>query len=54
MTYVAVSNVMLFLLQINIDNKTEKAVMLEQELKAKEGKLSRMEELLAETRNKLR
>ncbi|KDR21241.1 centrosomal protein of 135 kDa isoform X2 [Zootermopsis nevadensis] len=40
-------------LLINIDNKTEKAVMLEQELKAKEGKLSRMEELLAETRNKL-
>jgi hypothetical protein len=43
-----------FLLQISIDNKTEKAAMLEQELKAKEDKLLRMEELLTETRKKLR
>jgi hypothetical protein len=45
---------MLFLLQISIDNKTEKSAMLEQELKAKEDKLARVEELLTETRKKLR
>jgi hypothetical protein len=45
---------MLFLLQISIDNKTEKSAMLDQELKAKEDKLARVEELLTETRKKLR
>jgi hypothetical protein len=45
---------LVFLLQISIDNKTEKAAMLEQELKAKEDKVLRMEELLTEIRKKLR
>ncbi|XP_023719195.1 centrosomal protein of 135 kDa isoform X2 [Cryptotermes secundus] len=40
-------------LLINIDNKTERAVTLEQELKAKEDRLQKTEEALTETRKKL-
>lgn len=48
------SNIVLFLMQVSIDNKTEKAAMLEQELKATEDKLLKKEEALAEARKKLR
>lgn len=44
----------MFLLQISIDNKTERAAALEQELKAKEDRLQKAEEALTETRKKLR
>lgn len=48
------SNIVLFLMQVSIDNKTEKAEMLEQELKATEDKLLKEEKALAEARKKLR
>jgi hypothetical protein len=44
----------MFFLQISIDNKTERAVALEQKLKAKEDMLLKAEEALTETRKKLR
>lgn len=48
------SNTVLFLIQINIDNKTEKAAILEQELKSTEDRLLKTEEALTEARKKLR
>ena len=48
------SNIVLFLIQVSIDNKTEKAAMLEQELKATEDRLLKKEEALTEARKKLR
>jgi hypothetical protein len=45
---------MVFLSQISIDNKTERTVALEQELRAKEDRLMKTEEALTEIRNKLR
>jgi predicted ATP-grasp superfamily ATP-dependent carboligase len=47
-------NNVLFLIQVSIDNKTERAAMLEQELKATEDRLLQKEEALAEARKKLR
>ena len=48
------SNTVLFLMQVSIDNKTEKAAVLERELKATEERLLKKEEALAEARKKLR
>lgn len=48
------SDTVLFLIQISIDNKTEKAAVLEQDLKATEGRLLKTEEALTEARKKLR
>ena len=48
------SKILLFLIQVSIDNKTEKAATLEQELKATEDRLLKKEEALAEARKKLR
>jgi len=48
------SNIVPFLIQVSIDNKTEKAAKLEQELKATEDRLLKKEEALAEARKKLR
>jgi hypothetical protein len=48
------SNTLLFLIQVSIDNKTEKAAKLEQELKTTEDRLMKKEEALAEARKKLR
>jgi hypothetical protein len=45
---------MLFLMQVSIDNKTEKAAVFEQELKATEDKLLKTEEALIEARKKLK
>jgi hypothetical protein len=47
-------HVVLFLIQISIDNKTEKAAVLEQELKATEDRLRKTEEALTEARKRLR
>jgi hypothetical protein len=43
-----------FLSQISIDNKTERAATLEQELKTKEDRLLKTEEALIEARKKIR
>jgi hypothetical protein len=43
-----------FLSQISIDNKTERAATLEQELKTKEDRLLKTEEALTEARKKIR
>lgn len=51
---VSFSNIVLFLIQVSIDSKTEKAAMLEQKLKAAEDRLLKKEEALAEARQKLR
>jgi hypothetical protein len=48
------SGIVVLLLQISIDNKTERAATLEQELKTKEDRLLKTEEDLTEARKKLR
>jgi hypothetical protein len=48
------SNILLFVIQVSIDNETEKAAMLEQELKETEDRLLKKEEALTEARKKLR